>query len=385
MLTRQEYEQQELERLAPYACRSAESRGRMIEEPNDPYRTIFQRDRDRIIHSSAFRRLEYKTQVFVNHEGDYYRTRLTHSLEVAQLSRAIARSLRLNEEAAEAIALAHDLGHTPFGHAGEDAMNELMKAYNGFEHNHQSYRVVTKLERRYPQYAGLNLSYEVLEGIIKHSGEYDVPRGVEDFTEQGYPSLEAQIVNLADEIAYTTHDLDDGLKSEMISFSGLDTVPLWQDCVLVAKKHCDGHSEKIIKHQAVRELMRRCVHNLLDETAERIVARNIAHRDDVRERGEDIVAFSEHFTQEFQALKDYLFHNLYRHFRVVRMAEKAKGVLVELFDGFQKNPNMLPTEHFARISAECSAERAICDYIAGMTDRYAFEEHRRLFDPMAKV
>ncbi|MBI2343842.1 MAG: deoxyguanosinetriphosphate triphosphohydrolase [Deltaproteobacteria bacterium] len=385
MLTREQFERHEVTLLAPYAARACESRGRQIATPEDPYRTIFQRDRDRIIHSSAFRRLEYKTQVFVNHEGDYYRTRLTHSLEVAQISRAICRSLQLNEDLAETIALSHDLGHTPFGHAGEEAMHALMADCNGFEHNHQSYRVVTLLEQRYPDYTGLNLSFEVLEGIVKHAGEYDAPRGIPDFDYQGYPSLESQIVNLADEIAYTNHDLDDGLQSGMLTYDLLDHVSLWQTCYEDVGREFPTAIPKVIRHQVVRRLIKQCIEDMLRETERRLNAHAIQTVADVRERGDQIAAFSAPFSAELTALKQFLFEHLYRHYRVVRMAEKAKRTIEDLFYAFQNNARMLPREFYERIVADQQKERHICDYIAGMTDRFAFDEHRRLFDPHAKV
>lgn len=384
--TRECFEREEQERLATYAARAGASRGRAVSEPEDPYRTIFQRDRDRILHASAFRRLEYKTQVFVNHQGDYYRTRLTHSLEVAQIARAMCRSLRLNEDLAEAVALAHDLGHTPFGHAGEDVMSRLMEEHGGFEHNHQSYRVVTQLEERYAQSAGLNLSFEVLEGIVKHAGEYDAPRGITGFAaHEGYPSLEAQIVNLADEIAYTNHDLDDGLTSGMITLEGLDTVPVWHDHVAAVTSTQPGLRVKLLRHSAIRGLIRTCIVDLMEETTRRLTERRIATLDDIRARGGDLAAFSTAFAARFMELKRYLFDHLYRHYRVERMAEKARGVVKDLFEAFQRNPRMLPTKYYERIQHDSARERHICDYIAGMTDRYAFEEHRRLFDPRERV
>jgi dGTPase len=385
LLERQQYECEERERLAPWAAHAYASQGRKIQTADDPFRTIFQRDRDRIIHSSAFRRLEYKTQVFVNHEGDYYRTRLTHSLEVSQISRAICRSLRLNEDLAEAIALAHDLGHTPFGHAGEEAMHEVMEQHGGFEHNYQSYRVVTTLENRYPQFSGLNLSFEVLEGIVKHAGEYDAPRGVADFPHHGYPTLEAQIVNLADEIAYTNHDLDDGLQSGMLTFDLLAHIPIWQSLFLQAKTHYPDASEKLLKHHTIRTLMGQSIHDVLQETTQRLTDRKIQALVDIREHGDQLAAFSPTFDQQLRELKTHLFGHLYRHYRVVRMADKAKRVVRELFAAFSKNPKMLPTEYFERCEVDGNTARPICDYIAGMTDRFALDEHRRLFDPHAIV
>lgn len=386
MLNRKEYEIQEQERLATYAARAATSKGRVHDEPQDPYRTDFQRDRDRVVHSGAFRRLEYKTQVFVNHEGDYYRTRLTHSVEVAQISRALCRTLQLNEDLAEAIALSHDLGHTPFGHAGEEAMDELMQNFGGFEHNQQSYRVVTVLEDRYPDFTGLNLSFEVREGIIKHSGDYDIPRGVDDFKHPGYPTLEAQVVNLADEIAYTNHDLDDGLKSGMITFDGLSEVPLWNEYFATVVKDYPNAADKHLKHQTIRRLIHACIVDALEETISRINSLGISTVEDVNSRGKELTSFSETFSPRIKELKKYLFDNLYRHYRVVRMAEKAQSVIRDLFHAFEKNPQMLPAHVYVHAKhGKESLQRHICDYIAGMTDRYAFNEHSKLFDPHSKV
>lgn len=377
MLSREAYEQLESARLAPYAARAVISQGRAIPEAEDPYRTAFQRDRDRIIHSSAFRRLEYKTQVFVNHEGDYYRTRLTHSLEVAQIARGIARTLQLNEDVAEAIALAHDLGHTPFGHAGETVMSELMRDHGGFEHNHQSYRVVTLLEQRYPEFAGLNLTFEVLEGIVKHAGEYDVPKETPGFIKTGYPTIEAQVVNLADEIAYNNHDLDDGLQSGMLTLEGLASLPLWKEACDSVRVTYGDIPGKLQKHQAIRRLIHRFITDLQQETTRRIQERSIASVEDVRQEGKDLVAFSAALAPQIQLLKTYLFQHLYRHARVEQMAEQAYRVIADLFRAYQKDPRWLPTEYYARIAMDQHPERHICDYIAGMTDRFAFEEHRR--------
>lgn len=385
MLTREQYETQERERLAPYGCQAAASQGRAVPEPEDPYRTVFQRDRDRIIHSSAFRRLEYKTQVFVNHEGDYYRTRLTHSLEVAQISRAIARTIRCNEDLAEAIALAHDLGHTPFGHAGEEAMNRCMAEHGGFEHNHQSYRTVTLLEHRYPEFPGLNLTFEVLEGIVKHSSEYDAPKAIPGFVGTGFPTVEAQIVNLADEIAYTNHDLDDGLQSGMLTLDGLSTVGLWRTTADQVRSAYGDLPTKPLKHQIIRRLIHRFITDLLAETTDRIDARSIRTFADVRRTGKELVAFSSALAPQIGELKSYLFKHLYRHYRVVRMADKAQRVIVDLFNAYRKNPQMLPAEYYEQICGDQPPERLICDYLAGMTDRFALDEYRKLFDPQEKV
>ncbi len=380
MLCREEYEQRERETLAPYAALSAESRGREYPEPACPHRAQFQRDRDRVIHCEAFRRLEYKTQVFVNHEGDYYRTRLTHTLEVAQIARGIARTLRLNEDLAEAIALAHDLGHTPFGHRGETALNELMADHGGFEHNRQSFRVVTYLERRYPAFNGLNLTYEVREGIVKHTGEYDAP-DVPSFKTQGYPSLEAQVVNAADQIAYINHDLDDGLKSGMLTYDVLECAPLWQDALMTMRRDYPQAPEKIQKYQTIRRLMHLLITDLQDETKSRLTALKVATFADVRERGKDVVAHSDEIKRAMKVLLDTLFKNLYAHYHVERMAQKSARVIRDLFNGYLENAKLLPPSLYRLIQEDGLDHLHICDYIAGMTDRYALQEHARLFDP----
>lgn len=384
MLSREEYERREKEFLAPYAAKSCESRGREHKEKECPFRSTFQRDRDRIIHSEAFRRLEYKTQVFVNHEGDYYRTRLTHTLEVAQISRGVARTLRLNEDLAEAIALAHDLGHTPFGHAGESTLNEMMSDEGGFEHNHQSFRVVTLLERRYPEFTGLNLSHEVLEGIVKHSGEYDRP-DVQVFQTYGHPTLEAQIINVVDEIAFMNHDLDDGLQSGMLAFEGLKEVPLWQETFDAVRRDFPDARPKIQKFQTIRRLIHLLVGDLQAETKRRIDEKCLLSLDDVRKNGENVVAFSDPMHAKTRELINYLYTNLYRHYRVIRMADKAQRILADLFTTYLNNPRILPPTLHAEIQKSGKAKRHICDYIAGMTDRFALSEHKKLFDPEEKV
>lgn len=363
MLLREDYEAREAKVLAPYAALSSQTRGRKHNEPACEFRSAFQRDRDRIIHSEAFRRLEYKTQVFVNHEGDYYRTRLTHTLEVAQISRGIARTLMLNEDLAEAIALCHDLGHTPFGHSGEYAMNKLMKDHGGFEHNHQSYRVVTLLEHRYPKFVGLNLSFEVLEGIAKHSGEYDNPEAKE-FAGTGYPTLEAQVVNLADEIAYLNHDLDDGLTSGLLQFKQLDEVPLWKTTHADIHKLFPQTNEKLLKFQVIRRLIHLFVKDLQEETKKRISAKKIERLEDVRERGKELVHFSSDLKSQISNLRSFLYANLYRHPKVKQMSDTAAKIIEDLFIKYQKSTQKNPRE--------------ICDYIAGMTDRFALSEHQRL-------
>lgn len=357
--------------------------GREYPQEEHPYRSRFQRDRDRIVHSKAFRRLEYKTQVFVNHEGDHYRTRLTHSLEVAQISRGIARMLRLNEDLAEAVCLAHDLGHPPFGHSGQDVMNELMKDRGGFEHNRQSLRIVTVLEDRYPQFPGLNLSFEVLEGISKHFTDYDLPDG-RGFHREGQASLEAQIANLSDEIAYNNHDLDDGLRSGMISLEQLQKVEIWQELYEKVDAELPQIRLKVKVHETVRRLINRLVTDLVEQTMRNIEAGAVHSLEDVRKAPHSLVGFSEELRPKNAELKKFLFKNLYRHYRVERMADKAERILRDLFRAYTNNPKILPPWIFERAGRE-DPLRAICDYIAGMTDRFALEEHRKLFDPHARV
>jgi len=381
MKTRQELEQIEEQALNSYGQRAGQSRGRKYPEDEHPYRTIFQRDRDRIIHSSAFRRLQYKTQVFVNHEGDYYRTRITHTLEVAQIARSIARSLGLNQDLTEAVALAHDLGHTPFGHSGEKVLNEIMKEDGGFEHNAQSYRIVTHLEDKYPLFTGLNLSYEVLEGVDKHRTRYDRPGGDgEQYT------LEAQIVDLADEIAYTSHDIDDGLTSGLLNFEGLETVPLWKRNFEKVKSRFPDLSRGKFKYQTVRQIIDELVTDLLINTNDRIIKFNIQTVDDVRRCKEELGAFSNAFRQDFLTMKKYLFDNMYRHARVTRMEAKVAKVLQELFKLYEADTSILPHQPREKIEKNLEpTRRVICDYIAGMTDRFAIEEYEKLTEPSIRV
>jgi len=383
MLVREELEKVEHEYLAPYAHRSSETRGREYPEEEHPLRSAFVRDRDRIIHCSAFRRLEYKTQVFVNHEGDYYRTRLTHTIEVAQITRSIARILRLNEELAEAIALAHDLGHTPFGHSGERALNRLMEGHGGFEHNQQGLRVVEVLERRYPQFPGLNLTWEVREGIIKHGTDYDHPVS-NRFDPQKRPSLEAMIVDIADEITYNNHDLDDGLTSSLIKAEDLRGVELWEETYArICRDYPDADFE-IHKHHCIRSLINMQVTDVIHQIERNIMNLGISSGGDVRNSQEIIVAFSPAMQKKNQVLKEVLLERLYRHYRVVRMAQKAEMILESLFQSYRNNINQLPP-HFFRRTLQEDPEVVICDYLAGMTDRYALEEYRKLFDPFEKT
>jgi dGTPase len=380
---RQEFEEQENRLLAGYACKSSESQGREYPEKEHPHRTCFQRDRDRVVHSKAFRRLEYKTQVFVYHEGDHYRTRLTHTIEVAQISRSIARMLRLNEDLAEAICLAHDLGHPPFGHSGQDVMNELMKGKGGFEHNRHSLRIVTVLERRYPQFPGLNLSFEVLEGISKHFTDYDLPDG-RLFHREGQPSLEAQIANLSDEIAYNNHDLDDGLRSGMITLEQLKEVEIWQEVYEGVSRDSQDGGARLETYQTIRRLINHVVTDLTRQTAANLKEQGIDSLDKVRKAPSSLVAFSGGAQKKITQLKKFLFKNLYRHHRVERMADKAERILTDLFNAYRHNPKILPADVYAD-TQKGEPERAICDYMAGMTDRYALDEHQKLFDPHARV
>ena len=376
MITRLEYEKREEQCLAPYAMRSGKSEGREYPEEDHPFRTCFQRDRDRIIHSNAFRRLEYKTQVFVYHEGDHYRTRLTHSIEGAQIARTIARALELNEDLSEAIILAHDLGHTPFGHSGEVVLNRLMKEHGGFEHNRQSLRIVTVLEERY-EFPGLNLTYEVREGLAKHMTTYDQPNLQANFKKKGNPTLEAQIVTLADEIAYSNHDLDDGIRSGLLDLNGLQEVTLWQE-------HFKKAGDKIDIRRAIREIINAYVTNLIDNVQKKIGSAQIKNLEDVRSTKSKLVTYSDSFDRKNKELKSFLREKMYRHYRVERMADKAQRILENLFKTYLKNPKILPPEVQVKAKTD-PLERAICDHIAGMTDRYALEEHNKLFDPLEKV
>ncbi len=383
MQTREDYEKLEREILAPYASVSGASEGRLYPEEEHPYRSRFQRDRDRIIHSKAFRRLEYKTQVFVNHEGDHYRTRLTHSLEASQISRSVARMLRLNEDLAEAIALAHDLGHPPFGHSGEAVINQLMEDHGGFEHNRQSFRIVTFLENHYADFPGLNLSYEVLEGICKHAQEYELPNG-KKFTRKGAFRLEAQIVNLADEIAYNNHDLDDGLRSQMITLTQLREVEIWQNLYEEITSRLKEYPESFRAQATVKALINFLVTDLITETEKNLAQACIKTLQDVKERGEGKVSFSPPIKKQTAELKKFLFANLYRHYRVERMADKGNRIIRDLFDTYLQNPRILPTEIYKKVE-EGDPHRVICDYVAGMTDRFALEEHEKLFNPHSRV
>lgn len=365
--------------LASYAANPNQSLGRQFQEPASETRNAFQRDRDRIIHSTAFRRLEYKTQVFVNHEGDLFRTRLTHSLEVAQMARGIARTLNLHEDLTEAIALAHDLGHTPFGHAGQDALNECMGAFGGFEHNLQSLRVVEKLELRYAEFDGLNLTFEVREGILKHCAIKnakllgDVGRR---FIDKTSPSLEAQLTNYADEIAYNNHDIDDGLRSGLISIDQLSKVELFARNLAVVREKYPKLEHKRLIHETVRRMINTLVVDLCTHSAQNIAQHQPKSIDDIRQLPQ-LIGFSKEIADQNQKLKQFLRKNLYHHYKVNRMSAKAARIVRELFTGFFENTGLLPNEF--QVYAEIDKARAVADYIAGMTDRFAIREHRKLF------
>jgi dGTPase len=365
--------------LAVYAVRPEASRGRRYPEVAPKGRSEFQRDRDRIIHSTAFRRLEYKTQVFVNHEGDLFRTRLTHSLEVAQIARSTARSLRLNEDLVEAIALAHDLGHTPFGHAGQDTLNSCMKNYGGFEHNLQSLRVVDVLEERYAAFDGLNLCYETREGILKHCSRKNAKAlGAlgERFLHKQEPSLEAQLCNLADEIAYNNHDVDDGLRSGLISLQQLLEVRIFRRHFQVVIKQYPAVVERRLIHETVRRMINTLVSDITRQSLKNIRRVSPKNPNEVRVAG-PLIAFSPKIREEQQQLKQFLRRHLYRHYRVARMSGKAKRIILDLFHAFMEDARLLPPQFQEKASRD--KPRAIADYIAGMTDRYAIREHRRLF------
>jgi dGTPase len=379
--------------LAPYAAHDALSRGRPHPEPPPEYRSEFQRDRDRIIHSNAFRRLVYKTQVFVNHEGDLYRTRVTHSMEVAQIARTIAGVLRLNEPLVEAISLAHDLGHTPFGHAGQDALNACMRKYGGFEHNLQSLRVVDQLEERYAEFPGLNLTFECREGMLKHCSlrnARELGELGERFIKRRQPGLEAQIANLADEIAYNNHDVDDGMRAGLIDVKQLLDVRLFRRHYDTVIRKYPDLAEKRMLHEVIRRMVNYVVIDLIRTTQANIDDAAPRSIDDVRRRARPLAALSDDVRAEHLELKKFLNEHVYRHHKVQRMTSKARRVISELFNAFLNDERLLPPEHRTvttngRVSAETSRARAVADYIAGMTDRYAILEHRRVFDPAERT
>ncbi len=375
--------------LAPYAVRDETSRGRQHPEPSPSYRSEMQRDRDRIIHCAAFRRLEYKTQVFVNHEGDLFRTRLTHSVEVAQIGRSVARAMRLNEDLTEAISLAHDLGHTPFGHSGQDALNACMREFGGFEHNLQSLRVVDFLEEKYAGFPGLNLTFETREGILKHCSPKNAAELGElgkRFLEKRQPSLEAQIANVADEIAYNNHDVDDGLRSGLITIEQLAEIKLFGEQYALVRRTYPDLPERVQVHEIVRRMINRLVVDLIDNSTLLLKEAAATSVDDVRGYGRPLVANSDAVRQQSLELKQFLREQLYAHYRVRRMTLKAHRTIESLFSAFMDDLRLLPPQYQVKIGGSAPAParaRIIADYIAGMTDRYAIREHRRLFDPGA--
>jgi len=379
------------EPLAPYAAHDEQSRGRRFPEPKPEYRGEFQRDRDRIIHSNAFRRLVYKTQVFVNHEGDLYRTRITHSMEVAQIARSVARALRLNEPLTEAISLAHDLGHTPFGHAGQDALNDCMRPYGGFEHNLQSLRVVDELEERYAGFRGLNLTFECREGVLKHCSlrtARELGELGERFIHRRQPGLEAQIANLSDEIAYNNHDLDDGIRAQLVELDSLREVRLFQRQYDVVVAQYPDLGERRLVHEVIRRMINFIVVDLIRTTRSRLDEVKPRSIDEVRASPKPLVGFSEAAGEEHAELMQFLRDRLYKHYKVLRMNSKARRVLKSLFGALFEDVNLMPPEHRDQaVSLEATQgpagrARVVADYIAGMTDRYAILEHRRLFDSM---
>lgn len=378
---RTQLEEVEAARLAPYAQLSRDSQGRLHEEPEPRYRTAFQRDRDRIVHSAAFRRLEYKTQVFVNDEGDYYRTRLTHTLEVAQIGRTIARSLGANEDLVETICLAHDLGHPPFGHAGERALNELMAEHGGFNHNHQSYRVVTELEHRYPQWAGLNLTRETLYGLAKHETDYNLSR-VAGLDPAMRGSLEAQVANITDELAYNAHDLDDGLNAGLFTPQELQELEIWRE--LCNRTGWRGSQiDELSRHAFIRELIGLLVDDVLTTTEKNLQRIQPKSVRDIQQQTDNVVGYSEHVGGMNKALKRFLYNNMYTNYRVVRMQRRAERFVAQMFKAFVDDPRQLPEECQAEMKIR-DPHRVVADFIASMTDRSALLEYRRLFDPMMR-
>ncbi|MCQ8184561.1 deoxyguanosinetriphosphate triphosphohydrolase [Parvularcula maris] len=383
--------------LAPFAARAHETRGRLYPETDSKGRTPFQRDRDRVLHTVAFRRLKHKTQVFVFHEGDHYRTRLTHSLEVSQIARAMSRTLKLDEDLAEVVALSHDLGHPPFGHTGEDVLKACMEGAGGFDHNAQTLRLLTKLERQHGAYLGLNLTWETLEGVVKHNGpltgslrgkEEEVPVAIREYAERQdlwlhtFPSLEAQLAALADDIAYNNHDSDDGLRAGLFSFDEAMEVPLLGPALRQARQDWPGEPKEVQIAEAISALIGRMVADVLEETSRRLEELNPQHADDIRHAKQPTAAFSDAMTEEMTELRRFLFTRMYRHHKVNQVRSQAKRIVRDLFDLYAEEPEILPPAWFERLEGEGREKRlrVVCDYIAGMTDRYAIHEHKRLFD-----
>jgi dGTPase len=384
MRAREHLEHNEDVTLSAYAVRSNQSRGRAYPEPETPYRTAFQRDRERVIHTTAFRRLQGKTQVFVVTEGDYYRTRITHTMEVAQIGRTIARALGANEDLVEGICLAHDLGHPPFGHSGERILNTLMEPHGGFDHNQRSFQIITLLEQRYPDFPGLNLTYEFREGIVKHETEYDLVRAPAEYEPGLRGSLEAQIASIADELAYNCHDLDDGLRSGLLRLEDAQKTAWWRRVEADAGVDAMTGFDDMTRHRIVRRLVSLMVTDLLEETSRRLAAVRPATVDDVRRQRHVLVAFPEPARALNRELKQFLYDHLYFHPRVVRMMKKAERVLVDLFNVYCDEPRMLPAS-YSRLTKDVPLQRVVCQYIAGMTDRFALDDHARLFDPHERV
>ncbi len=380
-ITRERWEEIEALSLAPYATLSRHSRGREYPDPEQEYRTAFQRDRDRILHTTAFRRLEYKTQVFVNFEGDYYRTRLTHTLEVAQIGRSLARALGANEDLVEAICLAHDIGHSPFGHSGERTLNALMAGHGGFDHNKQTLRIVTKLERRYPDWPGLNLTFELLEGIVKHESEYDIA-DAQDYDPETRGSLEAQICNVADELAYNAHDLDDGLRSGMLQLRHVRDLELWG--VLCDSIGWDGEEyTDMVRYRLIRRMVGLEIDDVVAYTGRRLEEVAPPSLAALQRLPHNVIGHTEAYARMNRELKDTLYNRLYNHYRVMRMASKAERFITSLFNEYVQNPKELPDTVQEDLEHR-TLHRVVCDYIAGMTDRYALHEVQRLFDPFER-
>ena len=380
MRTRTDLEQIESLSLASYAVQAAQSKGRFFAESESAFRTAFQKDRDRVLHTSAFRRLEYKTQVFTNTQGDYYRTRLTHTLEVAQVGRTIARALGVNEDLTETIALSHDLGHPPFGHAGEKILDGLLELYGGFDHNKQSFRVVTKLEKRYENWDGLNLAWETLEGIVKHESEYDVSDAT-DFEPTWRASLEAQIANLADETAYNAHDLDDGLRSGLLEARQLVDIEIWQRFTAELGFNPEYLSE-FERRVLIREMLGWVITDVVQTSSQNL--KNTSSLENVRAASQPLIAHSVEARDMLRQLKAFLYQNFYYHHRVMRQVHKAEHILTSLYKAFTSRPKMMPNNHQARVE-KVGLERAVCDYLAGMTDRFAMDEFNKLFEPYERT
>lgn len=382
--TRDEIEARERATLAPYALKSGDSKGRVYPEGETLDRSAFQRDRDRILHTTAFRRLEYKTQVFVNHEGDYFRTRLTHTLEVAQIGRTLARILGANEDLVETICLVHDIGHPPFGHSGEMILNQLMADHGGFDHNQQALRIVTELEQRYVEFPGLNLTYETREGIVKHETAYDVATVGKEYAPGLRASLEAQIANVADELTYTTHDLDDGLYAGLLRPAQLAPLGLW-NLVLDQLSLRDSEIDELARRRIIRRLIGVLVRDMYGATQQRLEAARPDSPEALQRLPGHVIGHSDTIAVQARELKTFLYANMYYHYRVIRMQKKAEQVISELFRAYIETPRQLPTQIYHRIEADKNpVERVVCDYIAGMTDRYALEEYAKLFDPHTK-